>query len=465
MKFRLPTLPSLGSLLSASMPSVQIDPDEHLYRQLSQSPRDLLPIEQDRMLRLAHYLYQRNGLARRIIEIPLDFVMGEGISVSSDDPAIDEIMRRHWSHPINSWATKGEQRFLDLRLFGEACWPVVETPGSGVVVLGAVDPSAIKEVITDPIQADEADVVVLKAAAGGREQRFRVIRPVAESDSWIMDRGDADGLCFYFAINKVAVGTRGISDLFALIDYIDGADQFLWSQLERARIANAMVYDVTVDGDEQAVQAEADRIRKSNITRPGGVNVHGKGVSWDIKTANLGASDAETMGRLLQRWALGGAGLPEHYFGSGDQANRATAAEMNDPTTKRMTRIQTGWCAIIDRILRYQYERARAHGADVPALDPGKPMPWKINKPEISAKDLAKVGAVLSQITASLAEAEDRGYISTETARRGFVMVARLAGIEADAAEEAEKVAQQPKTALTDYAKTPPDQLAAALRK
>lgn len=459
-RFRLPRIPGLIEILmTASTPAsiTQIDPDEHLYRRAGESQRDLSPVERGRFLRVAQWLYERNALARRLIEIQRDFVLGEGLMVSSDDPKIDAVLKRHWK--ANDWPVKGEQRFIDLRLYGEAIWRVVETPGRGTVLLYSIDPLNVAAMVVD--RSHEPVVIELNAPNGvDRRERLAVIRYDPGADSFAADdAAGPDGRCFYLAINKTATTTRGISDLFALVDYLDGADQLLWTQLERARIANSMVWDVSVDGDDRATNEEADKIRKAGPPKPGTVNVHSKAITWQAVTPTLGATENEAMARQLLRWTLGGSGLPEHFFAAGDQANRATASEMNEPVTKRMTAIQAHWRSTLSFVLRYQLDAARRHGEDVPQLSFEDPEPWRIEAPDMSAKDLAKLGAVISQMVVALREAEQGRYISQDTARAGLLNLLRLIGIDTDPQKEAEKIAKQARPP-SDYDRTPPTGLA-----
>lgn len=459
---KFPRVPHLNSLLAQqhreAMPGgYQVDPDDDRFRRLSAVNRNLDPITQDRMIEFAHWLYMRNPLARRLISIQVEWVLGEGITLSADDDAVREVVMGHWKNGINNWDVKGEMRFQDLRLFGESCYPVRRTAGTGKVILGLIDPSRIDRVQRDPEQQDEADVVILKKDEAQRELKYKVIREDPATGRLIGEDRDPgakgrtvslkgeptrgsvsafDGECFYFAVNQVAAATRGISDLFALVDYIDGADQFLWSSLERAKIANALVFDVTVEGEDSEVQAEAARVRRENPTKPGTVNVHGKGITWQLLEPKLGATEAAEMSSMMMRWVLGGVGLPEAYFAKGSETNRATIEGQADPVVKRMTSIQRAWLNSLDVILRYSYESAQGTGTKLKDLDVTEERPWKVEAPDISARDLAKITSGVASLSAALTEAVTNKWISTQSARRGWLNFVKLIGIDADPDEE-----------------------------
>jgi 2'-5' RNA ligase len=477
----VPKLPSLKQFLSlfteGSFPTqYPVEPDDDMYRLTSQSRRDLMPVEQRKMIELAAWLTDRNPLARRLIEIQTEHVIGDGITIVAKDnnEKLDKVLKKHWNHSINNWPVKGKTRFEDLRRFGEAMWPVNETLGSGLVVLGAVDPSRIMNVIRDPIQVDEADVVVLSGLhPGDPMELWKVIRENPASgklegampgDVFVnAPAGSANfglgymGSCFYFAINKTATASRGRSDLFALIDYLDGADQYLWSQLERAKLQNAMVWDVSVTGSPEQVKEESERIRKSNPTKPGTVNVHSASIVWDSLHSDLGSGESEVLMKGIMRWILGGVGLPEAYFAKGDETNRATLKGQQDPVAKRMKTIQQDWYYVINQVLRYQVERSGAKGA-ADRIKDDEPLPWDVLGPEIDAQNQTTTSTVISSITTALQQAEMQEYVSKDTARRIFLELLAQIGQEVDSEEEKKKIeAQVKETQSGAYSNMPQD--------
>lgn len=63
-----------------------IDPDEQNWRKLTgDAQRDLPTLTQSRMQRIAHYLWESNVLANRLIELPVAFLLAEGVRLVVDD--------------------------------------------------------------------------------------------------------------------------------------------------------------------------------------------------------------------------------------------------------------------------------------------------------------------------------------------------------------------------------------------
>src|SRR5574341_1328872 len=63
-----------------------IDADEDQWRKLTGDySRDLNPMDQARMQKIGHYLWERNVLANRLIELPVAFLLADGAKLQVDD--------------------------------------------------------------------------------------------------------------------------------------------------------------------------------------------------------------------------------------------------------------------------------------------------------------------------------------------------------------------------------------------
>ncbi|HFD87758.1 MAG TPA: hypothetical protein ENJ35_08810, partial [Gammaproteobacteria bacterium] len=270
---------------------VTIDADDDQWRKLTgQANRDLSPLTQQRMQKLALYLWESNLLANRIVELPLAFMLAEGVRLVAADEIIQEQLDRFWNDPINSMDLKLPKKARELSLFGEQCWPVFVNEMSGHVRLGYLDPALIETVVTDPDNAEQAIGVVTTKDKKGRARRFRVIVNGADDDLFT-ERTRAiretftDGECFYFPINDLSNGSRGRSDLLAQIDWLDAFDQFMFGEIDRAQFMRAFMWDITLTGatpDEIKV-----RSREIAAPSPGSVRIHNDAEKWDAVTPDL----------------------------------------------------------------------------------------------------------------------------------------------------------------------------------
>ncbi|MFI3218372.1 MAG: hypothetical protein QX189_04555, partial [Methylococcales bacterium] len=79
-----------------------IDNDDADWRPLSgDALRDLLPMNQRRMQDLAAYLWESNTLANRLIELPIAYILADGVKLKADDEIIQKLLNDFWDHPVN----------------------------------------------------------------------------------------------------------------------------------------------------------------------------------------------------------------------------------------------------------------------------------------------------------------------------------------------------------------------------
>ena len=138
-----------------------VDADEDQWRKLTgDANRDLSPMTQDRMQKMAAYLWESNLMANRLIELMVAYLLAEGVKLTCKDDLGQKTLNRFWRDPINNMPLKLAEKVRELALFGEQCYPVFLNEVSGAVRLGYLDPSLIATVVMDPDNASQPIGVV-----------------------------------------------------------------------------------------------------------------------------------------------------------------------------------------------------------------------------------------------------------------------------------------------------------------
>jgi hypothetical protein len=426
------------------------DDDEGWRRLTGDSTRDLAPITQRRAREISAWLWQANLLANRIIELPLAFLLADGVKLTVPDPDAQLALNRFWNDPINCMDLKLEKKVRELAIFGEQCWPTFVNALSGHVRLGYLDPALIETVIVDPDNPEQPIGIVTVKDKKGNARRYRII---INGDEEVFSRRTqeiresfADGECFYFVVNSMSSGVRGRPDLLASADWLDAYEDFQFGEIDRIKYLRAFMWDVTLKGaNDEAVKARA-----KEITPPGAnsVRVHNDSEEWQAVTPDISAADTSEAARMLRNHVLGGATLPEHWFGGGGDVNRSTGESMSDPAFKIMSMRQRVIKHILEEVGRYVLrQQALATGA---ALDFGLPeLQVDATFPEMIARDTTKYAAALQQVVTAAALAVDRNFISSKLAVQIIATVSGQLGIDvdpeealADAAAEADRKAE-----------------------
>ena len=436
----------------AASPVLFSGTEEQGFRRISQaaSTRDLAPPMQERMQQVSYYLYVTNPLAHRTVELLKDFVVGEGIHFKAEDEGVRQVLEEFWNDPVNNLDLNLESYVRELSVFGEQLWVVASNPISGAVRIGYVDPAHIEavEYATLEMLAGRAVAVpiavILKPLANAPAQgldpqaatRLEVVHLDEDPDSPTFGR--LTGECFYWAINKARAASRGISDLFAAADWVDGYDQMLFALMNQMDALSRFIWDVRLEG------MTAEQIRdwlKENGTppRPNSIRAHNEKVSWQAVAPPVQAADRSEGVRLIKNFILGGMGFPEHWFADGAATNRATALEQGEPTLKMLTCRQRFVRYMLVQVLRYVIDQRIAAGTLSPEVDRAV----KVITPELSVRDLAKASAALQSTAAGLLALQQASVVDERTMAQVAATVIAQLGVDLDPAELLARARQQ----------------------
>lgn len=416
--------------------------------------RDLSPMAQDHMQKVAAYLWETNPVANRLVELPLAYLLAEGVKLSCADPEHQQWLNAFWHDPITQMDIRLPTFARELALFGEQCLPTYVNTVNGHVRLGYLDPSLIGDVICDPGNAAQEIGVQTKRDEAGQVRRFRVV--VAGDDAELFAEGARalraqfdSGDAFYFAINKFAAGRRGRSDLVAQMDWLDGYDEFMFDQLERGQELDSFLWDVKLTG-----ATEEDVVKRAkDITRParGSVRVHNEQEEWTAVAPDLKSVDRAESSRMFRNHALGAASIPEHFFGGGGDVNRSTGDSMSDPFFKVATMRQSYLRHMLQSIGQYVlYQRATAQGITPDWGDEA----WRVTAsfPEMVTKDVTKLAAALQGCVTAVAAAIGERLITRKTGLAVIAVAAKRLDIDIDPEAELAAVEEESPAAAPNEA-------------
>ncbi|MBV6425152.1 MAG: hypothetical protein NAOJABEB_02966 [Steroidobacteraceae bacterium] len=447
---RLPNAAVTESAYGVVLDGVEIDSDEHLWRSLTGSRGENLPqYKHEKMLGIAKYLYRTNPVANRFITLLSDFVLAEGVALSFRNDQVAEVVNRHWEDPLNGW-----QGMAMIDLFesyvttGELLMPLFPNTATGHLRVGAVINENIDRVETHEENWREITAVRMKARTG--ETSGRVYSVVNQREDAQALAGADNPALFWKRANPF--GSRGISILYPLADFLDLLDNMAYSEVERWILQKVFVWDVTLRGQNQAQVTEWTK-RPENVTPPkaGTVRAHNDQEVWAAVSPNLDTYDATNGLRFLRNHALGAGGIPEHWYAEGGDVNRATGTVMAEPTRKRLTAIQNEWRDIVADILRAQVDYAVLYGQlpaevavqdsdgnDTEAMIAARDA-VSVDMPDLSPADTQSVTTTLETLTRSLVLAIGEGFVTEGLARRLWLVQAGQLGVDFDVTEEAER--------------------------
>ncbi len=407
------------------------------FRRLTEDGnRDLNRVTLDKQREIAVYLYTYNMLARRILETMREWILGEGVTVTAEDPTTEAFLQQFWNDRTNRWDIRLWEQTLELYLMGERFWPVFTNEYSGLMRFGVLDPSRVKKVITNPDNVEQPLGIVLKSTRGEPERRMRTVLSTVELDmltpyalaEW---EGMNDGELMQFAVNKLSTQSRGVSELFAAADWLDGYESLLFSILQREKANSMVMWDVTLEGaDDEAVEKF---LKKQTYPKPLSMRAHNEKVKWELQGPAFGSSNNNVEhSRLFRNHVLSGQSLPEHWFGGGGDVNRATGESMHAPTEKSLTAKQRHVKHILTDVIATQIDRGVRSGN---LADSESARAFTIQFPELSTRDLTKISSSIQGVATAFTLLGQQGWLDDETPVRVLSSLLQQMGVDRDPEE------------------------------
>ncbi|MBE3141498.1 MAG: hypothetical protein IMZ53_13060 [Thermoplasmata archaeon] len=422
--------------------------DEGKYVRLSRSETDLPDFSFDQVRKKAFYLWQRNPLAKRVLEILNDFCTGDDLVVKiktmkrekSGDKEIKEakegqqIWDDFFEDPINNLEEDDSAIQMDGFINGELALPVFVNPSDGSVRLGYIAPQNIKDVVPLAKNQRVIDKIKVMPFNGTIEETINVVRWNYEGNANDSKYGKLVGDVLFFQLNRIPSQLRGYSILIDHIDWLDAFDQFLFSTLQGFDARSRYFYDLQMNGKTQ------DELDAMVFTPPanGAVNAHNEEAKWQVITPDLKAADSVSAVKMVKEFICGTMGLPVTWLGEGDSTNRATAESLTVPTMRMLKRMQ-GYTKRRHKFTA-KYILQCAQEKNPRLLAPDEYFDIEVSTFNLGAKDIETTGAGFTQMVNALAIAETKGWVSSGNAKKLVDGILNAYGVESEEQETPEEI-------------------------
>ncbi|MDA8218219.1 MAG: hypothetical protein M0Z94_11445 [Dehalococcoidales bacterium] len=401
---RWDALPLPGRADVATLPAPQSSPDpqpaqeatlaeeDRLWRAVTTSGQRELPWTrtQEQMLD-ATEAYRANPLAFRIVELTADHVLGKGLRLKCSDRAVQHWLDAWWTHPQNHMAPRCYELCRELSISGEVFVTYHRNPLDGMVYVRQIPPVNVDSVETDPEDLE-------------REVRYHESGATAE----VMGRWWGADECSHYTINRLAGCTRGQGDLASVLPWLRRYKDWLTDRVRINKFKGAFLWWVKLSGADRTT-VERKRAELSTPPDPGSVIVTNESEEWTAVQPRIDAQAVEPDGRAMRLMLAAGAGIPLHFFGEPEHANRATAAEMQSPTLRHFENRQVFFGWMIADIARRALEIAGAF--------PGRDFAITAVFEDLTVADNQRTAQAAAAMVGALAVAKDRGWIDDAAAR------------------------------------------------
>ncbi|HEX9107333.1 MAG TPA: hypothetical protein VF832_08890, partial [Longimicrobiales bacterium] len=399
--------------LSAGYPAAALDDiRDRLVSGGRIQERDRWDGDRQDTLRQTLEAWRTNPLARRIVELTSQYVVGGGMGVECPHEPTARFLREFWGHRLNR---------MDHRVF-ELCDEL--TRSGELFLLLSTDTSGMSYLRAVPA----LDVVEIETAGNDLEQETRFEGKDAHWTGY--DPASDDGqspVMLHYTVNRPVGALRGESDLAPLLRWLGRYAAWLEDRARLNRFRFAFLYSVTLRGstepDRRRRQAELNAARPA----PGSILVKDEGEEWEVISPRLESAQANEDGLALKKMICAGAGVPLHFLAEPESSTRTTAESAGGPTFRHYEQRQEYFTWLIADLLGAVVRRAALAGRPV---DPAAEI--RVRGTDVSARDNASLSVAASTVISAFASLRDRGLIDDAELLR---MAYRFAGEVVDVEE------------------------------
>lgn len=395
---------------------------------LNAGGRERYDYDRGQVLEQALQAWRTNPLARRIVELTSQYVVGGGIGLSSPHPRAHAFLRRWWEHALNQAEVRVFEWCDELTRSGEIFF-LISTDAAGMSYLRAVPAQQITRIETsgNDIQQELAYVQMLNGG-GMEEQRWQAYR--AQEDAPRED-GHFETVMAHYAVNRPVGAVRGESDLAPLLKWLSRYSAWLEDRARLNRYRTAFLYVVRARYASEAERIARQGALNANPPAPGSILVTDESETWDVINPKLEADDANTDGLALKKMIAVGAGLPLHFLAEPESSTRTTAEAAGGPTFRRFEQRQQFFLWMIADLAKIALRRRAQIDHSMP-LSAGV----KVRGADLSARDNAALAVAASTVINAFAQLYAHGLIDAGELLR---VAYRFAGETADVSELLER--------------------------
>ena len=293
--------------------------------------------------------WRENPLARRIVNLQTQYVIGEGVTIECEDEKALAVIMDFWTDPLNH---------MDIRI-AEWCDELTRT--GNLFVLLSSDLSGKTYVRAVPATA----IQNIETAANDYEQVLWF--DFTEENRLEMNRIDAESAQFptleprmlQFTVNRPIGAKLGEPDLAPVLIWLQRYSMWLEDRARLNHYRNSFLFTV-----QTHLQSEEARIQRQNQLNqrpltPGSILVTNDSETWDVLSAKLESSDAKDDGLALKKQIAAGVGIPLHFLAEPESQNKASAEAAGGATYRTFEQRQEVFLWIISQVVRAVLRRRR----------------------------------------------------------------------------------------------------------
>ncbi len=379
--------------------------------------------------------WRKNPMAWRIISTMVNYVTGDGISLTSPISSVNDFIDRFWQHRKNRMDLRLDHMVEELVRSGDLFVLLFRSSIDGMSFIRFVTKDQIQKIET-AANDWETELVYFEAPQPGYYEPKRWLSPDHP------DAGMADAIMLHYSVNRPMGALMGESDLTTVIPWLLRYSRMLEDRVRLHWAARAFLYLVTVPSNK----VEAKSTQYGSAPESGSIVVKDESETWETITPSLRGADASYDMKAVRQLIDAGSGFPPHWRGEGGDVNVATAEAMQAPPEKQLLKRQHYFVWVLEDILYQAYLRAVEVGAEPAITETNYDDIFTVESPDVSLRDNAQLATASSTVAMGFATLQNTILGKSPALHRQAVdLVFKFAGVTLDD-EELDKIISEAKS-------------------
>ncbi|NLN69328.1 MAG: hypothetical protein GX142_00865 [Chloroflexi bacterium] len=379
-------------------------------RRYDETDRDRLEYNRQTVLQECFEAWRDSPLARRIVELTSQYVVGNGFDIKCKDAHTAKFVDQFWHHRLNRMPARIVELCDELTRTGNL-FILLSTDKTGMSFIRAIPAVDIDRIISSPNDIEQPLAFTTKVNEGLETFTYTAYNPL--NDTARGANGEFPTVLVHYAINRPAGAQWGEPDLSPLLPWLRRYSAWLEDRVRLNRFRNAFLYVVS----GSFISEEARLARQQQIAAhppaPGSVQVTDSSETWSVISPKLEALDAREDGLALKKLIAAGVGLPMHFLAEPEGATRTTAESAGGPTFRRFEQRQQFFTWLLTDLLQIVVQRR----AQVDFSIPAHPQ-ISVSGADISARDNVAHSIATVNILNALERLYDMGLIASREVLR-----------------------------------------------
>jgi hypothetical protein len=333
-------------------------PIEEEFQSLENSTQRLVDWSVQRTMQESRRAWRENPIARRIVSITSQYVIGKGFRIQCEDEQVQEMLMQFWNHPYNQMELRVKEWCEELCRSGNL-FILFSTDLSGMSYVRAIPAESVSEI--NARENDSEQLVNFRIRRNGFSNGTSAGFPSEETiPAASFDLPNPEPAMLHFSVNRPIGYQWGEPDLAPLLKWISRYSNWLEDRARLNRYRNSFLFVVKSRMIGEAQRVQRQRQLNAIPPEPGSILVTNENENWEVLSPRLESNDANQDGLALKKMIAAGAGIPLHFLAEPESENKASAESSGESTYRHFEQRQQFMIQLIQRVLRQVLLRAAA---------------------------------------------------------------------------------------------------------